>query len=426
MAQPKLAIAGLTKRYGSFTALAPTDLEVAEGEFLTLLGPSGSGKTTLLSLIAGLSVADGGRLRINGDDATHAAPHERDIGMVFQNYALFPHMTVAREHRLSAEDAAHRQRETPPSARLRRSSSCACRRSLRAIRSELSGGQQQRIALARCLVYKPSIVLMDEPLGALDKKLRDQMQLEIKRIHRDTGATIVYVTHDQEEAMTMSDRICLMNGGRIEQLGTPPDLYFRPKTLFVADFIGESNLLRGNVSAANGSNVEVMLGDGATRVTATAHAPMSGGDKVRVMVRPQNIATTANGSNTLRGHVRRFDDHRQPHEALRGIAVLARGADRPLVPDVRRNAPPRGRQRARVLMASRRCGRRAGARRERPRRPASRVAEADAARRAAGAAVRRPARLPGGTAAAAVDLQRRLVHAREVPAAVRSRPCTST
>jgi putative spermidine/putrescine transport system ATP-binding protein len=144
---------------------------------------------------------------------------------------------------------------------------------------------------------------MDEPLGALDKKLRDQMQLEIKRIHRDTGATIVYVTHDQEEAMTMSDRICLMNSGRIEQLGTPSDLYFRPKTLFVADFVGESNLLRGSVSAANGSAVEVTLGDGTTRVDATAHAPFASGARVRVMVRPQNIAPGVHGPKALRGRI---------------------------------------------------------------------------------------------------------------------------
>jgi putative spermidine/putrescine transport system ATP-binding protein len=302
MAATKLAIAGLTKRYGSFTALAPTDLEVAEGEFLTLLGPSGSGKTTLLSLIAGLSVPDGGQLRINGQDATYAAPHERDIGMVFQNYALFPHMTIAENiafplkmRRVANAAAAKRALEALELVRLPHVAS--------RFPKELSGGQQQRIALARCLVYKPSIVLMDEPLGALDKKLRDQMQLEIKRIHRDTGATIVYVTHDQEEAMTMSDRICLMNGGRIEQLGTPSDLYFRPTTLFVADFIGESNLIRGSVASANGSQVEVALGDGATRVTALAHSPLSTGDKVRVMVRPQNIAAGANGANTLRGRV---------------------------------------------------------------------------------------------------------------------------
>ena len=299
---PKLAIAGLTKRYGSFTALAPTDLEVAEGEFLTLLGPSGSGKTTLLSLIAGLAVPDGGRLHINGRDATHAAPHERDIGLVFQNYALFPHMTVAEN--VAFPLAMRRIDKAGAAKRVVEALELVCLPQLAGrYPKELSGGQQQRIALARCLVYKPSIVLMDEPLGALDKKLRDHMQLEIKRIHRDTGATIVYVTHDQEEAMTMSDRICLMNGGTIEQLGTPSDLYFAPKTLFVADFIGESNLLRGRVSAANGADVEVTLGDGATRVTATAHAPVASGDPVRVMVRPQNIAPAANGANTLRGRV---------------------------------------------------------------------------------------------------------------------------
>src|SRR3569832_656521 len=282
MAQAKLAIAGLTKRYGSFTALAPTDLEVAEGEFLTLLGPSGSGKTTLLSLIAGLSVPDGGQLRIAGQDATYAAPHERDIGMVFQNYALFPHMTVAENiafplkmRRVDSAAAAKRAMEALELVRLPQ---VATR-----FPKELSGGQQQRIALARCLVYKPSIVLMDEPLGALDKKLRDHMQLEIKRIHRDTGTTIVYEPHAQEEAMTMSDRICLMNGGRIEQLGTPSDLYFRPRTLFVADFIGESNLLGGQVTSANGAQVEVTLGDGATRVQATAHSRIATGDKVSVM-----------------------------------------------------------------------------------------------------------------------------------------------
>jgi putative spermidine/putrescine transport system ATP-binding protein len=299
---PKLAIAGLTKRYGAVTALAPTELDVAEGEFLTLLGPSGSGKTTLLSLIAGLTVPDGGRLHINGRDATYAAPHERDVGLVFQNYALFPHMTVAENiafplamRRIDKASAARRAIEALELVRLPQ---VAAR-----YPKELSGGQQQRIALARCLVYKPSIVLMDEPLGALDKKLRDQMQLEIKRIHRDTGATIVYVTHDQEEAMTMSDRICLMNGGAIEQLGTPSDLYFAPSSLFVADFLGESNLLRGRVSAANGAEVEVTLADGATRVTATAHARLASGDAVRVMVRPQNIEPAANGGNTLRGHV---------------------------------------------------------------------------------------------------------------------------
>ena len=302
MTEPKLIIAGLTKRYGSITALAPTDLDVADGEFLTLLGPSGSGKTTLLSLIAGLTVPNGGTLRIAGQDATYAAAHERDIGMVFQSYALFPHMTIAENiafplkmRRVAKPEAARRALEALELVRLPQ---VAAR-----YPKELSGGQQQRIALARCLVYRPSIVLMDEPLGALDKKLRDQMQLEIKRIHRDTGATIVYVTHDQEEAMTMSDRICLMNGGRIEQLGSPSDLYFRPRTVFVADFIGESNLFRGRVSAAHGAAVEVTLDDGATRVNATAHVPLVPGAQVRVMVRPQNIVPSTAQVGALRGRI---------------------------------------------------------------------------------------------------------------------------
>ncbi|AEI80740.1 spermidine/putrescine ABC transport system ATP-binding protein PotA [Cupriavidus necator N-1] len=300
----KLKISGLTKRYGDFVALAPTDLEVAEGEFLTLLGPSGSGKTTLLSLIAGLAVPDGGQLLINGKDVTYGAPYERDIGMVFQNYALFPHMTIAENIafplKMRRVDAATARRQALEALEMVRLPHVAAR-----FPKELSGGQQQRIALARCLVYKPSIILMDEPLGALDKKLRDHMQLEIKRIHRELGTTIVYVTHDQEEAMTMSDRICLMNGGKIEQLGTPSDLYFRPRTLFVADFLGESNLFEGTVTEVRGDHVEVALAQGGAVAHAVTNAPVAAGGKVRIMVRPQNIAM-ANGvtaANAVSGKV---------------------------------------------------------------------------------------------------------------------------
>jgi putative spermidine/putrescine transport system ATP-binding protein len=289
MAPPKLRISGLTKRYGDFVALAPTDLDVAEGEFLTLLGPSGSGKTTLLSLIAGLAVPDGGRMIIGDKDVTWGPPYERDVGMVFQNYALFPHMTVEENiafplkmRKVGAAAARRRVAEALEMVRLPQVA--------RRFPKELSGGQQQRIALARCLVYRPSIILMDEPLGALDKNLRDQMQLEIKRIHRETGTTVVYVTHDQEEAMTMSDRICLMNGGRIEQLGSPSDLYFRPRTLFVAEFLGESNLLPATVTGVEGDRIHVTLADGdAAEVTGNGHA-FAVGSKVRVMVRPQNLA----------------------------------------------------------------------------------------------------------------------------------------
>ena len=288
----ELEVAGLAKRYGNVVALAPTDLEVAKGEFLTLLGPSGSGKTTLLSLIAGLAHPDEGRVYINGADVTYGAPYERDIGMVFQNYALFPHMTVAENvgfplkmRRIGGAEAQRRVGAALELVRLGHTSGRLPR--------ELSGGQQQRIALARCLVYRPSIVLMDEPLGALDRKLRDQMQLEIKRIHRELGTTIVYVTHDQEEAMTMSDRICLMNGGRIEQLGTPGELYFHPRTLFVADFLGESNLLAATVTDVAGDSVGITLRDGGITARARGGNALASGQAVRVMVRPQNLAIGA-------------------------------------------------------------------------------------------------------------------------------------
>ncbi|MDB5850681.1 MAG: spermidine/putrescine transporter ATP-binding protein [Rhodoferax sp.] len=290
MASSNLKISGLCKRYGDFTALAPTDLEVANGEFLTLLGPSGSGKTTLLSLIAGLSQPDEGTMLINGVDVTYGAPYERDIGMVFQNYALFPHMTVeeniAFPLKMRHVDAAKANRQAMEALDMVRLPQVAKR-----FPKELSGGQQQRIALARCMVYRPSIILMDEPLGALDKKLRDHMQLEIKRIHRELGTTIVYVTHDQEEAMTMSDRICLMNGGRIEQLGSPAELYFRPRTLFVADFLGESNLFAASVASVAADGVTLLLDGGRVTVGAARHGVrFSVGQQVRVLVRPQNLS----------------------------------------------------------------------------------------------------------------------------------------
>ena len=289
MASSNLTIAGLAKRYGSVVALAATDLEVAAGEFLTLLGPSGSGKTTLLSLIAGLAQPDSGRLLIGTDDVTTVPPYERDIGMVFQNYALFPHMSVAENIafplKMRKLDSASAHRRTMEALEMVRLPDVAQR-----LPRELSGGQQQRIALARCLVYRPAVILMDEPLGALDKKLRDQMQLEIKRIHRELGTTIIYVTHDQEEAMTMSDRICLMNGGRIEQLGTPSALYFRPHTLFVADFLGESNLFDAVITTVAADQLIVTLAS--ARASAPAIGSVAGlavGDRVTLMVRPQNL-----------------------------------------------------------------------------------------------------------------------------------------
>ena len=302
--QIKLEVRSLAKRYGKFVALAPTDLVVRQGEFLTLLGPSGSGKTTLLSLIAGLTTPDEGTIHIGGVDVTHGAPYERDIGMVFQNYALFPHMTIAQNIafplKIRKHDAAHAKRAVERVLDLVELPHVGDR-----FPRELSGGQQQRIALARCMVYEPSIILMDEPLGALDKKLRDQMQLEIKRIHRELETTIVYVTHDQEEAMTMSDRICLMRGGKIEQLGTPADLYFRPRTTFVADFIGESNLLSGVASAVDGETIRLNWTDlPGSGVAMSNGVPIHVGDALTVMIRPQNVnigaqSAAADGVNHL-------------------------------------------------------------------------------------------------------------------------------
>lgn len=297
MSSSNLRISGLSKRYGDFVALAPTDLEVPQGEFLTLLGPSGSGKTTLLNLIAGLAQCDEGKVLINDTDVTFQAPYERDIGVVFQNYALFPHMTIeeniAFPLKMRSVDAASARRRAQEVLELVRLPHVAKR-----YPRELSGGQQQRIALARCIVYKPSIILMDEPLGALDKKLRDQMQLEIKRIHRELGTTIVYVTHDQEEAMTMSDRICLMNSGAIEQLGTPADLYFRPRTLFVADFLGESNLLPAVVDSVAGEEIRIVLAGTKVKAGVTGNgSQFEAGQHVKVMVRPQNLTVQHAGGD---------------------------------------------------------------------------------------------------------------------------------
>ncbi|PVZ19675.1 MULTISPECIES: ABC transporter ATP-binding protein [unclassified Pseudomonas] len=288
MPSSSLTVRNLAKRYGDFVALANTDLEVAEGEFLTLLGPSGSGKTTLLTLVAGLAHPDEGEVMIGDNVVTFSAPHSRDIGVVFQNYALFPHMTVleniAFPLKMRHVPDAQAQEQAMAALNMIKLPHIAQR-----YPKELSGGQQQRVALARCMVYRPAIILMDEPLGALDKKLREHMQLEIKRIHRELGTTIIYVTHDQEEAMTMSDRICLMNAGQIEQLGTPDELYFRPRTLFAADFLGESNLLPATVAAAGSEHAQVRVGSAQVNLNVAADPRLTVGQPLHIMVRPQNV-----------------------------------------------------------------------------------------------------------------------------------------
>ena len=246
-AVPKLAAHGISKQYGAITALHPTDLSIQAGELVTVLGPSGSGKTTLLQIICGLTEPSAGRLFVDGTDQTQTPAHRRRMGVVFQNYALFPHLTVAENVGFPLD-----VRRITGVALQRRVGAALEMVGLGEYRArfprELSGGQQQRVALARCFVYEPRVVLMDEPLGALDRKLRETMQIEIKRLHRQTGATILFVTHDQEEALALSDRICLMDRARVVQLGTPQEIYEQPATLFAADFIGISNVLRGTVT----------------------------------------------------------------------------------------------------------------------------------------------------------------------------------
>ncbi len=283
--QPKLAVRGVGKRYGPVTALQPTSLTVQGGEFLTLLGPSGSGKTTLLMMIAGLTPASEGMVELDGQDITDLPAYRRNIGVIFQNYALFPHLSVfeniafpLRMRRLAESEIAGKVGRALELVQLGGFGARLPR--------ELSGGQQQRVAFARAIVFEPGLVLMDEPLGALDKKLRDELKLEIRKLHRDLGTTVVYVTHDQEEAMLLSDRICLMNNARVEQIDAPIALYQRPATRFAATFLGESNILRG-VRAEAGVQV------GAT-LLATSHAdrlPRTGA--CDLLIRPERVMVGA-------------------------------------------------------------------------------------------------------------------------------------
>ena len=282
------------KRYGGFTALHPSRLSVREGEFLTLLGPSGSGKTTLLMIVAGLTEPDGGSLWIDGRLATYAPPFERGIGMVFQNYALFPHLSVADNIAFPLRMRRRAEREVREEV-ARVLELVQLPQVAERMPRQLSGGQQQRIALARCIVYRPSIILMDEPLGALDKKLREQLQKEIKRLHRQLGTTILYVTHDQEETLTMSDRICLMRHGRIEQIGTPSDLYFRPESVFAADFLGESNLLPARLRGWEGglAVLECPGLGGFVRARGPLPEGIGEGSAVKILVRPESLSLSS-------------------------------------------------------------------------------------------------------------------------------------
>jgi ABC-type Fe3+/spermidine/putrescine transport system ATPase subunit len=288
----RIAVANLTKRFGALAAVSDVSLAIEEGELFTLLGPSGCGKTTLLRLIAGFYAPDNGTIRFGDRVVNDVPPHERGIGMVFQNYALWPHMTVAQNvsyglklRKVSTSDIGGLGERYP---------------------SQLSGGQQQRVALARALVLNPEILLLDEPLSNLDAKIRIQVRAEIRKLQRELGITTIYVTHDQEEALTLSDRIAVFNQGKVFQVGPPKALYEQPATRFVADFIGINNLVDGTVRSVEGPDRSLRVDTPLGEIAAIHDAPLQPGDRCVVCIRPENLSVngaSGAGRNHFKGKI---------------------------------------------------------------------------------------------------------------------------
>jgi putative spermidine/putrescine transport system ATP-binding protein len=299
MSERFIVFEGVRKSYdGASYVVRGLDLDVARGEFLTLLGPSGSGKTTTLMMLAGFETPTHGTIRLGGERIDSVPPHRRNIGVVFQSYALFPHMTVGENvafplkmRRLPKAEVTQRVRRALDMVRM---ASFETRRP-----NQLSGGQQQRIALARALVFEPQLVLMDEPLGALDKQLREHMQLEIKHLHARLGINVVYVTHDQSEALTMSDRVGVFNDGTMQQVAPPAELYDAPANPFVATFIGENNALAGEVVELSGSSCRIRTIDGSV-IAALAGEGLKTGAKTTLVLRPERIALSPSGDGLNR------------------------------------------------------------------------------------------------------------------------------
>ncbi|WP_069170425.1 ABC transporter ATP-binding protein [Streptomyces griseus] len=301
-------LTGISKTYGSFTAVHPLDLTVPQGTFFALLGASGCGKTTTLRMIAGLEDATTGTVSLGGSDITDLPPYRRPVNTVFQSYALFPHLDVTENiaFGLRRRGVKSVKKQVGEMLDLVQLGDFARRRP-----HQLSGGQQQRVAVARALINHPQVLLLDEPLGALDLKLRRQMQLELKRIQTEVGITFIHVTHDQEEAMTMADTVAVMNGGRVEQLGAPADLYENPQTTFVANFLGTSNLIEAEVVSAD-TDVTVSAGGGTLRLPAgRCSAPTARGGRLLLGVRPEKLSLTradeagtiAAGRNRVTGRI---------------------------------------------------------------------------------------------------------------------------
>jgi spermidine/putrescine transport system ATP-binding protein len=322
-------IRNVTKRFGSFTAVDSVSLSIRAGEFLTLLGPSGCGKTTLLRMVSGFETPDAGTIHLDGHDVTALPPYRRDVNQVFQSYALFPHLSVA-------DNVAYglRVRRVPRAERLRRVAAAVEMVSLAGMEQrkphELSGGQRQRVALARALVCEPKVLLLDEPLAALDAKLRRTMQTELKRLQARVGITFVFVTHDQDEAMTMSDRVAVMTAGRVAQLGTPADVYHHPATAYVATFLGQANLLPCRVvDRAVGA---VRTSDGLALACDPAALPAA--DEVLLMVRPERLRLSVDPAAggfavTVVDRVFRGPVEQLALRTAGGVELIATGSDLP-------------------------------------------------------------------------------------------------
>ncbi|PHK93128.1 polyamine ABC transporter ATP-binding protein [Pseudoroseomonas rhizosphaerae] len=325
MSLGEIAFEGIEKRYGPMVAVRSLTASVAQGEFLTILGPSGSGKTTILSMVAGLTAPTAGRIRIGGRNVTHLPPQERRIGLVFQSYALFPHLTV--EKNVAFPLAV---RGTPRGEIARRVEAALARVRLGGFGArkpaQLSGGQQQRVALARALVFEPDILLLDEPLGALDRKLREEVQVELKSLQRDLGITTLLVTHDQEEALSLSDRLLVLDQGAVQQVGAPHMVYRRPANRFVADFLGLANMFEGRLEA------------GGLRLPGGALLPCRAdgraeGSPATLVVRPEHIRLGSSGLSArfrqavYLGHLQRW--HLETAEGARLVATPPPGATAP-------------------------------------------------------------------------------------------------
>jgi spermidine/putrescine ABC transporter ATP-binding subunit len=304
MTPPKLLLRGIEKRFGAVAALRAVDLEVGRGEFVTVLGPSGSGKTTLLHVVAGYEIPDAGAVIVGGEEVTLLSPARRNIGMVFQNFALFPHMTVAenvgfplRMRRLGRREIRERVEVALELVAL---GGYGDRRP-----NQLSGGQQQRVALARALVFEPQLLLLDEPLGALDRKLRDEMQFELRRLQRRLAITTILITHDQEEALVLGDRVAVLRDGTLVQIGTPAEVYARPANAWVAEFVGESTLLPGRLVDRAGEELTVEI-PGGLRVVCSSAGALPPEGAVRVLLRPEALKPLGDGQqprNLVRGEI---------------------------------------------------------------------------------------------------------------------------